>query len=238
MHLLFRIIMAGSLIMADAAQAASLTEAHGERQAANERAASYQARFKNMLDRDEKTWRRLSASICTGCGSPPPPLEIAKATPLYLRAQRAVEVGTPGPETTASASAAQPAATQSAARQEHREGRSRVVRSTRSSVRLTARARRHARYARLRLIRHERRLALLRAQKRRHALLASRARHHAHRVELAALGFGASQREAPPSGDQRRPVPLPPPRPDMLCADDRGLAAAGGASASACVGAQ
>jgi hypothetical protein len=238
MRLLIRVIMAGSLIMADAAQAASLTEAQAERQAASQRATSYQARFKNMLDRDEKTWRRLSASICSGCGSPPPPLEIAKTTPLYLRTQRAVAAGTPSLETTTSTSAAQQPSTQSAALQEHREGRTRVARSTRSSVRLTARARRHARYAHLRMIRHQRRLALLQAQKRKHALLASRARHHAHRVKLAALGFGAPQREAPPSGEQRHPVPLPPPRPDMLCADDRGLVTAGDASASACVSAQ
>jgi hypothetical protein len=191
MRLLIRITMAASLIMADAAQAASLTEAQGERQAANERATSYEARaarLKNTLDRDEKTWKRLSASICTGCGSPPPPLEIDRAGPLSLPTHREADTRTPDTEKTASTSATQPASIKSAALQEHRKGRTRVVRSTRSSVRVTARVRRYARYAHLRMIRHQRHLALLQMRKQRqaHALLASRARHHAHHVKLAA----------------------------------------------------
>lgn len=187
MRLLIRITMAASLIMADAAQAASLTEAQGERQAANEQAASYQARFKNILDRDEKKWKRLSASICTGCGSPPPPLEITKTNPLYLPTRREADTGTPDTEKAASTSATQPASIKSAALQEHRKGRTRVVRSARSSVRLAARAQRYAQYARLRMIRHQRHWALLRMRKQRqaHALLASRARHHTHHVKLA-----------------------------------------------------
>jgi hypothetical protein len=191
MRLLIRIIMAASLIMADAAQAASLTEAQGERQAANERAASYQARFKNILDHDEKTWRRLSTSICTGCGSPPPPREIAKAKSLALPTYHEADTRTPNAEKTASTSATQSTSIQSTALQERRNGHTRVVRSTRNSVRSAARAQRYVRYARLRMIRHQRRLALLqmRKQRRAHALLASRARYHPHHVKLAAWSF-------------------------------------------------
>lgn len=234
MRLLIRVTMAASLITADAAQAASLTAAQGRREAENQ-VTSYDARLKGILDRDEKTWQRVSASICTGCGSPPPPLEIARATPLYVPAQRDAAAVTPSPETTASTSAARLASVRSAALKEYEGGHTRVVRSKLSYVRLTARARRYARYARLRMIRHQKRLALLQAQ-RKHALLAARAQHHAHRVRLASLGFGGSEHEEARSGDERRPVPLPPPRPDMLCADDRGLATAGGRSSSACVG--
>jgi hypothetical protein len=188
MRLLIRIIMAASLIMAAAAQAASLTQAQGERQSANELATNYEARLKNALDRGERRWKRLSASICTGCGSPPPSLEIAKAKPLSLPPPREADTGTPDAQKTASTSATQPVSIQRTTLQEHREGRTRVVRSTRSSVRSAARAQRHARYAHLRMIRHQRHLALLQMRKQRqaHALLASRARHQTRHVKLAA----------------------------------------------------
>lgn len=223
MRIFVRTLMAASLIMADAAQAASLATPQGRREAEKEQVTSYDARLKNILDRDERTWKRVSASICAGCGSPPPPLEIARATPLYVRAQRNAAAATPSPATTASAAATRPASVQSAALREYEGERTRVVRSKPNHVRLTAKARRYARYARLRMIRHQQRLALLRAQRRRHALLASRAQRHAHRVRIASLGFGASERGETGSSDERRPVPLPPARPDTLCADDRGL---------------
>lgn len=234
MRVLVRTVMAASLIMADAAQAASLAAPHGGGEAGKQQLTPYEARMTNILDRDEKSWKRLSASICTGCGSPPPPLEIARATPSYVRAQREAAAATSSPATTTSPSAERPASVQSAALREYEGERTRAVRSKPNHVRLTARARRYARYAHLRMLRHQRRLALLQAQKRRHALLASRAHRHAHRVRLAALEFGTSEREGAHSGDERRPVPLPPPRPDTLCADDRGLAAAGGRP-SACI---
>lgn len=228
MRLLIRVIMAASLITADAAQAASLTAAHGRREAENQ-VTNYEARLKNILDRDEKSWKRISASICAGCGSSPPPLEFARVTPAYVRAHSDAAAVTPSPEVTATASVTEPVSGRSAALKDHENGRPRLVRSdpnqARSKpnqVRLTVRARRHARYVRLRTIRHQRRLALLRAQHRQ-ALLSLRARHQAHRVRLATLDFGRSEREEGRSGDDRRPVPLPPPRPDMLCADDRGL---------------
>jgi hypothetical protein len=233
MRVLVRTIMAASLIMADAAQAASLTATQGGQQAETQ-VTPYEARLKNILDRDEKSWKRLSASICAGCGAPPPPLEIANATPSYVRAQREAAAAPPPPATTASKHAARPASVQSAALREYEGARTRVVRSSSTHVRLTAKARRYARYARLRLIRHQRRLALLQAQ-RRHALLAARAQQTAHRVRVAGLGLGGSEREEARFGDERRPVPLPPERPDMLCADDRGVATTGFRPSSACV---
>lgn len=221
MRIFIRTIMAASLIMADAAQAASLTVAQGGRQAENQ-VTPYEARLKNILDRDEKSWKRLSASICAGCGAPPPPLEIASATPSYVRARREAAAAAPSPTTTASTSVTRPASVQSAALREYEGTPSRTVRSKPNHIRLTAKARRYARYARLRMIRHQRRLALLQAQ-RRHALHAARAQHTAHRVRLAALGFSGSERVEAHSGDERRPVPLPPQRPDTLCADNRGI---------------
>ena len=237
MRILIRTLMAASLIMADAAQAASLAMPQGGREAVKEQVTSYDARLKNILDRDEKSWKRVSASICAGCGSPPPPLEIARATPLYVRTQREAAVATPGPSTTTAptAPATRPASVQSAALREYEGERTRVVRSKPNHVRLTARARRYARYAHLRMLRHQRRLALLQAQKR-HALLASQARHHAHRVRLATMEFGTSEQGEGRSGDERPPVPLPPPRPDTLCADNRGLVTS--AARYACVSAQ
>lgn len=238
MRIFIRTLMAASLIMADAAQAASLAAPRVRGEARQEQATPYETRMTNILDRDEKTWKRLSASICAGCGSPPPPLEIARATPMYVRAQREAAAAKPAPMTTASTSATRPASVQSAALREYEGAPGRAVRSKPSDVRLTAKARRYARYARyarLRMIRHQRRLALLQAQKRTHArLAASRTQHHAQRVRLASLGFGTSERAESRSGDERRPVPLPPQRPDTLCADDRGSAAAGSRS-SACV---
>jgi hypothetical protein len=233
MRVLVRTIMAASLIMADAAQAASLTATQGGRQAENQ-VTPYEARLKNILDRDEKSWKRLSASICAGCGAPPAPLEIAHATPLHVQAHREAAAAKPRPEMAASTSTNQPASVQSAALREYEGARTRAVRSKLNHARLTAQARRYARYARLRMIRHQRRLALLQAQ-RRHALHTARAQHTAHRVKVAALGLGGPEREGARFGDERRPIPLPPERPNTLCADDRGLAMTG-ARSSMCAG--
>jgi hypothetical protein len=233
-RIFIRTLMAVSLIMADAAHAASLATPEGERKAETKQVASYDPRLKNILDRDERTWKRVSASICAGCGSPPPPLEIARATPLYMRAQRDTAIATPNPEATASTSAARPASVRRAALRAYEGKRTRVVRSKPMHMRVAARAQRYARYSRLRIIRYHRRLALLQAQ-RRHALIASRAQHTAHLIRVAVLGLDGSERVEAYSADERRPIPLPPARPDTLCADDRGLATTG-ARSSTCVG--
>lgn len=225
--------MAASLIMADAAQAASLTATQGGREMEGQ-ATNYEARLKNILDRDERNWRRLSASICNGCGSPPPALEIAHATPLYLRAQREAAAAAPAPVTTVRTPTPRPASVQSAALREYEGGLARAVRSKASHARRTAQARRHARYARARIIRHQRRLAYLRAQKERQALIGVKAQQTAHRTRLAGLAGTPGSGMGYPGGD-RRPTPLPPPRPDTVCADDRGLATAGFRPSSACV---
>lgn len=237
MRLLIRVTMVASLITADAAQAASLTATQGGR-GAESQATNYEARFQNILDRDERNWKRLSASICTGCGSPPPPLEIARAAPLTGHAPRSTAAATLGTETTGTTSVSKPNPIRNVALQEHGEERARGVQARPHATRLTVRTRRYARYARLRILRHHRHLALLQARKRRHALLALRARHHAHRVRLATLGFGPAERGEAHSGGEPRPVPLPPERPDLLCADDRGTGAAGDHTSSACISSQ
>jgi hypothetical protein len=230
MHLLVRTLMAASLIAADAAHAASLTATQARREAEKEQVTSYDARIKDILDRDERSWKRISASICVGCGSPPPPLEIVHATPSYPRAQRAVATSKPATVTTASTADIPPASAQSAALREYEGARIRVVHSKPNRVRSAAKARR---YARLRMIRHQRRLALLRAQ-RRHAVPAAQAQHTASRVRMASLE-GVLGRETGYPGGERRPTPLPPQRPDTLCADDRGLVKAGFRPSSVCV---
>lgn len=232
MRVLVRTIMAASLIMADAAQAASLT-ATQDGGVLESQAARYQARLKNILDRDEKSWKRLSASICAGCGSPPPPLAIAHATPLYVRTQREAIAALPSTEAATSNPAIKPVSIRNAAVL-HRKEPSHVERAKPNTARL-AKARRHVRFARLRLIRHQRRLALLQAEKRRQAAAALTVRHQGSRIRLAGLGFGGPGGGADRAGSERRPTPFPPPRPDMLCADDRGLSTAGIRSSSACI---
>ena len=218
--------------MADAAQAASLTATPSGRQAENQ-VTPYEARLRGILERDEKSWKRLSASICAGCGAAPPASETANTVPLYVRAQRETAAVKPAPVTTASTSGIRPASVQSAALREYEGAPTRVVRSKPNHVRSTARARRYARYARLRMIRHQRRLALLQAQ-RRHARLAAQAQHTAHRVRVAGLAEVPGSGTGYPGGE-RRPTPLPPQRPDTLCADNRELATTGFRPSSVCV---
>lgn len=230
MRLLVRVTMAISLIVADAAQAASLAVPQGGR-ASEDQVTNYEARLQRILERDERNWRRLSASICSGCGSAPPPSDLASATPLYLRARR--EAVAADPETVKTTSALRPVSARSATAQREDE-RGRAARAKPRPARW-AKARRHVRYARLRMIRHQRRLALLQAQRKRRAAAVLAMRPSTHRIRLAGLPAGVFGSGAGTSGHERRPTPLPPPRPDILCADDRGLGAAG-ARPSTCDG--
>jgi hypothetical protein len=233
MRLLVRVTMAISLIVADAAQAASLAAPQGGR-AAEDQVTNYEARLQRILERDERNWRRLSASICSGCGSAPPPSDLASATPLYLRARREAVAGATEPEAVKTTSALKPVSTRSATAQREDE-RGRAARAKPRPARW-AKARRHVRYARLRMIRHQRRLALLQAQRKRRAAAVLAMRPATHRIRLAGLPSGVLGSEAGTSGRERRPTPLPPPRPDILCADDRGLGAAGARSSTTCDG--
>lgn len=231
MRRLVRAVMAISLIAGDAAHAASLTEAPG---GAGQHGPHAQARFQDLIDRDTATWKRLSASICRGCGDAPPPLEITRAAPLPVRDQREAVAAAPDPGANAGRPTTRSVSLRSAglpARDGNRRG---GLRAGSAPVRLTAQAHRYARSARLRTLRHQRRLALLRAQRKRYALRAPEGRNQTHRLRLAGLAPGFLGREADSPGG-RRPVPLPPQRPDALCADDRGLAAARIRPVSACI---
>jgi hypothetical protein len=230
MRLLVRVAMATTLIMADAAQAASLTATPGR--SAEDPVSRYEARLQGILDRDARNWKRLSASICSGCGAPPPPSDIASATPLYIRAQREAAAAISRSEAAARKPAAKAAPIRSAALPGLEE-RGRAARPRPSAVR-SAKARRHARYARLRMIRHQRHMALLQARRRQ--AFAVETRHRAHRIRLAGLGIGTLGRGADHAGGERRPRPLPPQRPVTLCADDRGLDTTDARSSSACMG--
>lgn len=226
-----RAIMAVSLIAGDAAQAASLTDTPG---GAGRPVVSDQARLRDLVERDAQTWRRISASICSGCGAPPPPLEITRSAPLPAREPREAVAAAPAPETGRTRTALRSVSLRGAGLQTRDGERRRGARPEPAPVRLTTQARRYARIAHLRTLRHRRRLALLRAQRRTYALLAAERRGSAHRLKLAGLAPGFLPEGEGRSGGERRPVPLPPQRPDTLCADDRALAMARIRPVSAC----
>lgn len=231
MRRLVRAVMAISLIAGDAAHAASLTEAPG---GAGQHGQRVQARFQDLIDHDTATWKRLSASICRGCGDAPPPLEITRTAPLPVRDPRAAIAAAPDPGANAGRPAKRSVSLRSAGLQARAGDRRGGPRAGSTPVRLTAQARRYARSARLRTFRPQRRLALLGAQRKRYARLAPEGGNQAHRPRLAGLAPGFRRREADSSGG-RRPVPLPLQRPDALCADDRGLAAVRIRPVSACI---
>ena len=227
MRRLVRAIMAISLIAGDAAQAASLTEMPGDTRGGSRPVVSDQARLRDLVDRDAQTWRRISASICRGCGAPPPALDIVRSNPLPVRAPREAVAAASVPEAAPARPTLRPVSLHSADLPTHDATRGRSVRSDPTPVRLTARARRYARTARLRVLRHHRRLALLRAQRRHDARLAAERREAAaYRLKRGGPGAGFLRLAENQTGGDRRRVPLPPQRPDTLCADDRALATA------------
>lgn len=233
MRRLVRAIMAVSLIAGDAAQAASLTETPSGARGATRPVVSDQARLRDLVERDAETWRRIAASICRGCGAPPPPLEITRSAPLPAPLPAREEVAA-APEARPARATLRPVSLRSAGLQPRDGARWRGPRADPAPVRLTARARRYARTAHLRALRHHRRLALLRVQRRRHALLAAERRNAAHRLKLAGLGASFLRPVEGRFGGDHRPVPLPPQRPDALCAEDRALALARIRPVSAC----
>lgn len=235
MRLLIHVAMAATLIVADAAQAASLVTAGANGQTRGGALQSSAERYKRITDRDVTNWRRISASICTGCGAPPPPLEIARAEPRYLQALRDAEAGTQQAEKAKSTQPPTAPRIQSAAFQREKTERTRAERQVRRYARVAGRTRKHARYARQRLVQAPKRLALLQAQKERRTLRLSEIRRRAPAVRVAELQLGAQRDRGLNSGDQPRPVPLPPRRPDALCVYDRGLVRAEVQGSEACV---
>ena len=235
MHRLVRAIMAISLIAGDAAQAASLTEMPGGTPGGSRPAMSDQARLRDLVERDAQTWRRISASICRGCGAPPPALDIVRSHPLPVREPREAVAAAPVPKAEPARPTLRPVSLHSADLPTQAGARGRGVRSDPAPVRLTARARRYARTARLRVLRHHRRLALLRAQRRHDAWLAAARRESAQRLKRAGPGAGFLRLAENHAGGDRHRVPLPPQRPDTLCADDRALAMARIRPVSTCV---
>ena len=73
MRLFIRIFLSAALVVADAAQATSIMAAEGGGKPAVGAPSSYQSHAQSVVEKNESAWKRISASICTGCGSPPPP---------------------------------------------------------------------------------------------------------------------------------------------------------------------
>ena len=240
MRVIIRVAMAATLIVGDAAQAASLVAAGGRRPANGEQTSAGLDPYKRIMEQDEKTWKRVSTSVCAGCGIPLKPLVIARATPLYKQASRNPDAApAKGDATAEAAQTTQRPRIQTAALQRAGVKSRKAERLVRRYARLAAMKGKHARYARLRLIREHRRLALLQAQRASRALRATQRQHRAAPVRLAALQVPIQQGGPANSGDhQPRPVPLPPRRPDAVCTYDRGLVGAEGQWSVGCVGAQ
>lgn len=235
MRLFIRLAMAIALIVGDAAQAASLVaiDSRGDEGGA----ASYTARAKQILDRDEKSWKRISASICTGCGTAPPPLEIASAVPNYLKIRRAAAAEQTDKTVEAMPQQAVPQ-TQSVALRSEQTARPQAARPNRSRTRLSARARKYARYARLRLIRRQMRLARLHDRSGMRPVRLSQTRRRARTVQVSVLELNGRWGDTQNSRNQPVPVPLPPSRPAALCAYDRGLVTAEAKLSVACTSSQ
>lgn len=240
MRVIIRVALAAALIVGDAAQAASLVAAGGGRSAEGERTSSYMDRYKRIVDQDEKTWKRVSASICAGCGAPPKPLEIARAVPLYKQVSREAQAASrQDPPAVAITQTSQKPRVQSAALQPARVKTVKTERLVRRSARLARLKSKRARYARLRLIREQKRLALIQARRAGQSLRLARRRNPLPSLKVAALDVDVQPSAAVSAGGQQpQPVPLPPRRPDALCTYDRGLVRAEGQWSVTCVSAQ
>jgi hypothetical protein len=230
MRAILRVALAAALILTDATQSFSALAASLDDNALG----AYQARMKRTLDRDEATWKRLSNSICTGCGSAPKPLIIAP--PAFAAA------ASPGTETPAGkvrepaiAEAATQPRSRSALQQRSRARYASARRQVRSHTRLTSRARRHARYALLRRVRDERRIARSAAQ------YASRlpriTRSHRRTRLVAATGNPLSLLQSNWVSPRDRGYPLPRRSRQRLalCAYDRGFFSVVGLWPNVCV---
>ncbi len=164
MQLVVRILLAAVLIVADAVQASSVIAAESRAKPMAGGPASYQDREKSMLEKSERTWKRLSASICTGCGAPPQPSQAALLTSRYGVA--------PDPNSPKEAGLKKPEVAQPATRERSRVADERQIRSrhasarrqVRSRARLAAHVRGRTRYALRHPTRSYRRFARVWAQ--------------------------------------------------------------------------
>lgn len=160
MRLLIRVMLSAVLILADAVQAATVLAAETGGLPADSVAPRYQQRMRGMLEKDASTWKRIVASICSGCGAPLPPSETARILPAYL-ANRNPEATTqpePGSQSTIQSASA---LTQTAAPAKAKVRFASARRYVRARTRITRSVQRRARYALWRQHRHGMRIARL-----------------------------------------------------------------------------
>ena len=230
MRAILRVALAAALMLTDATQSFSAMAASLEDNALG----AYQARMKKTLDRDEATWKRLSSSICTGCGSAPKPLIIAPAT-ITTMVPSGAEPSAAKAKEPEVAQAATPPRSRSALQQRSRPRYASARRQVRSHTRLTSRARRHARYALLRRMREERRIA--RSAARYASRMPRITRSHRRTRLVAAAGNRLVSLESHWVSPRDRGYPLPRRSRQRLalCAYDRGFFSVVGLWPNVCV---
>ena len=230
MRAILRIALSAALMLTDATQSFSAMAASPEDKALGE----HQVRMEKTLDRDEATWKRLSSSICTGCGPAPKPLIIAPPAfgPLVPSSAEPAAARAKEPEV---AQAATPPRPRSALQQRSRPRYASARRQVRSHTQLTSRARRHARYALLRRMREERRIA--RPAARYASRLPRIARGHRRPRLVAAAGNRLVSLESHWVSPRDRGYPLPRRSRQRLalCAYDRGFFSVVGLWPNVCV---
>jgi hypothetical protein len=112
----------------------------------------YQARAQKKLDDDERAWKRLTNSICVGCGSPSQPAKTAPVTPGNVLARPSAPSGDLVAQRPATAGATAPARVAAAPQKRLRYARLRrqLLSQARPVANVRQRSRLTPRYARLR----------------------------------------------------------------------------------------
>lgn len=80
MQLAIRIILSAALIVVDVAQASAAVATERQAQPIAGALSSSPSHAQRVIQKTETAWKRLSASICTGCGAPPQSSQAALLT--------------------------------------------------------------------------------------------------------------------------------------------------------------
>ena len=236
MRVILRVALSAALILTDATQSFAAMTATQDDNAA----VAYERRMKKVVDGSDATWKRLSSSICTGCGSAPSPLVI---DPPSLTAAVPSSVTKPSVATANEPVTAQAAIPLPSRTSEQRRPRARyagVRRQTRSYTRLGWRGRRHARYAFLPRLHRTVAQAHAAHSTTRHARRASRITWKHSRTQVAAVANArpvTRKSDWVSPRDRGYPLPKRSRQRYAICTYDRGFLAALGLERSVCVAA-